>query len=73
MLWILSRWYRIQNNTEDRRHRKAKEWVDDTYLYKPVLNKISATHKHCVKCNFGAPLTHLNAFKVNVNSNPTVM
>ena len=34
-----------------------KEWVENTDLYKPVLNKIMTTQDQCVRYNFVAPLT----------------
>ena len=37
-----------------------KEQVENTDLYKPVLNKIMTTQDQCIKYNFVAPLRHCN-------------
>ena len=53
--------------TKNAKHKKTsfpKEQVENTDLYKPVLNKIMTTQEQCVKYNFVAP----NLFRqININ------
>ena len=47
-------------NTKRQKYKKTsytKEQIENTDLYKPVLIKIMATQKQCVKNNFVAPLS----------------
>ena len=43
-------------NTERRTTRLLKEKVENSDLYRPVLNKIITTHEECKKYNFEASL-----------------
>ena len=48
----------IEFNTMQKAQKTSfpKESVENTGLYKPVLNKLMTTHEQCVKYNFVAPL-----------------
>ena len=57
------------NSGQIRKHKKRrktkktsfpKEKVENTDLYKPVLDKVMTTQEQCVKQNFIAPLTSKN-------------
>ena len=50
-----------QNRQKNSEHRKSKnqflkEQVENTDLYKLVLNEIMTTDEECIKLNFEAPL-----------------
>ena len=47
----------ITKSAERQKTSFPKEWVENTDLYKPVLNKIMTTQDQCVRYNFVAPLT----------------
>ena len=63
---MLLKFMKITSNSEQAENKKRrktkrnsfpKEQVENTDLYKPVLNKIMTTQEQCVKYNFVAPLT----------------
>ena len=65
---MLQKFMKITSNSEQAVNTKAqkdkktsfqKEWVENTDLYKVVLNKIITTQEQCVKYEFVAPLTNL--------------
>ena len=47
---------KTQEITERQEVGFPKEKVENTDLYKPILNKIMAIHEQCVKYNLGASL-----------------
>ena len=47
---------KIQNVQRDKKSSFPKEQVENTDLYKPVLNKTMNTQEQCLKYNFVAPL-----------------
>ena len=53
---IQNRQQKTQNKQRDKKTSFPKEQVENTDLYKPVLNKIMTTQESCVKQNFVAPL-----------------
>ena len=64
---MLQKFMKITSNSEQAVNTKAqkdkktsfqKEWVENTDLYKVVLNKIITTQEQCVKYEFVAPLTN---------------
>ena len=66
---MLQRFMKSTSNSEQAGNTKSaerqktsfpKEQVENTDLYKPVLNKIMTTQDQCIKYNFVAPLRHCN-------------
>ena len=47
---------KTQKAQKDKKNSYVREKVENTDLYKPILNKMMTTHKQCVKHKFVAPL-----------------
>ena len=55
-----------KNSKSAERQRKTsflKEQVENTDLYKPVLNKVMTSQEQCVKYNFMVPLIIMDTVK----------
>ena len=51
---------KTQKAQKDKKTSFPKEKVENTDLYKPVLNKVMTTQEQCLKQNFVAPLNNKN-------------